>query len=57
MAEISIIVQDTDRRRAAERAEILAAVARTPAVPFVVGQEEEPPNAGVAKVTFLAYTG
>ena len=43
VAEISITVQDTDRKRAAERAEILAAVTRTSVVPFVVGQEEEPP--------------
>ena len=57
VAEISITVQDTDRLRATQRAEILAAIAGTPAVPFVVGQEEEPPSAGVAKVTFLAYTG
>ena len=42
LAEISITVQDTDRRRAAERAEILAAATGTRAVPFVVGQEQEP---------------
>ena len=57
VAEISITVQDTDRRRAAERAEILAAVTGTPAVPFVVGQEEAPPDAGVSCVSFLAYPG
>ena len=57
VAEISITVQDTDRRRAAELAEILAAVAGTPAVPFVVGQEEETPSAEAPNVAFLAYTG
>ena len=56
-AEISITVQDTDRQRAAERAEILAAVTGTPAVPFVVGQEQEPRSAGVPDVPFLAYPG
>ena len=57
VAEISITVQDTDRLRAAQRAEILATIAGTPAVPFVVGQEEEPPSTGVPNVSFLAYTG
>ncbi len=57
VAEISITVQDTDRRRAVERAEILAAVTGTPAVPFVVGQEEAPPGVGVSNVAFLAYPG
>ena len=57
VAEISITVQDTDRQRAAERAEILAAVTGTPAVPFVVGQEQEPRSAGVPDVPFLAYPG
>ena len=57
VAEISITVQDQDRRRAAECAEILAAITGTPAVPFVVGQEEEPPGAGVPNVSFLAYHG
>ena len=56
VAEISIIVQDTDRRRAAELAEILATVTGTPAVPFVVGQEEEPQGAEVPNVSFLAYS-
>ena len=50
VAEISITVQDTDRRRAAELAEILAAVTGTPAVPFLVGQEEEPQGAEVPNV-------
>lgn len=56
VAEISITVQDTDRLRATQRAEILAAVAGTPAVPFVVGQEEEPRGAEAPKVPFLAYS-
>ena len=41
LAEISITVRDTDRRRAAERAEILAAATGTQAVPFVVGQDQK----------------
>ena len=57
LAEISITVQDTDRRRAAERAEILAAATGTRAVPFVVGQEQEVPEAGVPNVPFLEYPG
>ena len=57
VAQISVTVQDTDRRRAAELAEILATVTGTPAVPFVVGQEEEPPSAEAPSVAFLAYTG
>ena len=57
LAEISITVQDTDRRRAAERAEILAAATGTRAVPFVVGQEQELPGAGVPNVAFLEFPG
>ena len=57
LAEISITVQDTDRRRASERAEILATVTGTLAVPFVVGKGEEPTEPGTPKVTFLEYAG
>ena len=57
LAEFSITVRDTDRRRAAERAEILAAASGTRTVPFVVGQEQERPEAGVPNVAFLEYTG
>ena len=57
LAEISITVRDTDRRRAAERAEILAATTGTRTVPFVVGQEQELPGTGVPNVAFLEYTG
>ena len=57
VAEISITVQDTDRQRATERAEILATITGTRAVPFVVGQDEEPPSAGAPSVLFLAYPG
>ena len=57
LAEISITVQDTDRRRAAERSEILAAATGTRSVPFVVGQEQEPRAAGVTNVSFLEYPG
>ena len=57
LAEFSINVRDTDRRRAAERAEILAAATGTRAVPFVVGQEQELPGAGAPNVAFLEYTG
>ena len=57
LAEFSITVRDTDRRRAAERAEILAAATGTRTVAFVVGQEQERPEAGVPNVAFLEYTG
>ena len=57
LAEFSINVRDTDRRRAAERAEILAAATGTRAVPFVVGQEQELPGAGAPNVAFVEYTG
>ena len=57
VAEISITVQDTDRQRAAERAEILATITGTRAVPFVVGQDEEPPSDGTPSVLFLTYPG
>ena len=57
LAEFSITVQDTDRRRAAERAEILATATGTRVVPFVVGQEQERPGAGVPNVAFIEYTG
>ena len=57
VTEISITVQDQDRRRAAERAEILAAATGTTALPFVVGQEQEPPGAGTPNVPFLTYPG
>lgn len=50
VVKISITVQDAYRHRATERAEILATVAGTPAVPFVVGQEKEPKSAEFANV-------
>ena len=57
VVEISITVQDTDRRRAAASADILAKITGAPVSPFVVGQEQEPPGVGVPSVPFLEYAG
>ena len=57
VVEISMTVQDTDRRRASERAEILAAITGTAAVPFVVGQEAEERDPEIPDVPFLVYAG
>ena len=53
VAEISVSVQDNDRERAADRAEILAAATGTRVVPFVVGQSEGPSGVGVPIVDFI----
>ena len=54
--EISVTVQDDDRGRAAERAEIFGRATGWQTVPFVVGQEEQEAAAGTADVPFLEYT-
>ena len=54
--EISVTVQDDDRGRAAERAEIFGRATGWRTVPFVVGQEEQEAAAGAADVPFLQYT-
>ncbi len=53
--EISVTVQDDDRSRATERAEIFGRATGWRTVPFVVGQEEQEAAAGDADVPFLEY--
>ena len=53
--EISVTVQDDDRSRATERAEIFGRATGWRTVPFVVGQEEQEAAAGTADVPFLEY--
>ena len=54
--EISVTVQDDDRSRATERAEIFGRATGWRTVPFVVGQEEQEAAAGTADVPFLQYS-
>ena len=53
---ISVTVQEDDRSRAAERAEIFGRATGWRTVPFVVGQEEQEATAGNADGPFLQYT-
>ncbi len=55
VVEISITVQETDRVRAARRAEIFSRVVGVEALPYVVGEQEEPPAEGGPRVTFVEY--
>ena len=55
VVEISVTVQDHDRSRAVERAEIFSAATGLRTLPFVVGQEEEEPGADAPDVPFLEY--
>lgn len=55
VVEISITVQETDRVRAARRAEIFSRVVGVEALPYVVGEQEEPPGDGSPRVTFVEY--
>ena len=55
--EISITVEDDDRRRAAARAEILAQLTGAPAQPFTIGQQAISTATGVPEVAFLEYPG
>ena len=54
--EISVTVQDDDRSRATERAEIFGRATGMTTVPFVVGQEQEEAAAGSPDVPFLQYS-
>ena len=54
--EISVTVQDGDRSRAAERAQIFNRATGMTTMPFVVGQEQEEAAAGIANVPFLQYS-
>ena len=55
VVEISITVQETDRVRAARRAEVLSRAIEMEALPYVVGEQEEPPGDGSPRVTFVEY--
>ena len=53
VVEISITVQETDRVRAARRAEVFSRVVGVEALPYVVGEQEEPPGDAGSRVTFV----
>ena len=53
--EISVTVQDDDRSRATERAEIFNRATGWTTMPFVVGQEQEEAAAASPDVPFLQY--
>ena len=55
VVEISITVQETDRVRAARRAEIFSRATETEVLPYVVGEQEEPPGDASPRVTFVEY--
>ena len=55
VVEISITVQETDRVRAARRAEIFSRAIEMEALPYVVGEQEEPPGESSPRVTFVEY--
>ena len=55
VVEISMTVQDTDRTRAAERAEIFELATGQRTLPFVVGQEEEQRKPDAPDVPFIEY--
>ena len=55
VVEISITVQDHDRTRAADRAEIFNLATGLRALPFVVGQNQRERGANVPNVPFLEY--
>ncbi len=55
VVEISITVQETDRVRAARRAEIFSRAIEIEALPYVVGEQEEPPGEASPRVTFVEY--
>ncbi len=55
VVEISITVQETDRVRAARRAEIFSRAIEMEAFPYVVGEQEEPPGDASLRVTFVEY--
>ncbi len=54
--EISVTVQDDDRSRATERAEIFNRATGMTTMPFVVGQEQEEAAPGTPDVPFLQYS-
>ena len=54
--EISVTVQDDDRNRATERAQIFNRATGMTTMPFVVGQEQDDAAAGSPDVPFLQYS-
>ena len=54
--EISVTIQDDDRSRAAERAQIFNRATGMTTMPFVVGQEQEEAAAGSPDAPFMQYS-
>jgi hypothetical protein len=54
--EISVTIQDDDRSRAAERAQIFNRATGMTTMPFVVGQEQEEATAGSPDAPFMQYS-
>ena len=55
VVEISVTVQDHDRSRAAERAEIFSLATGLRTLAYTVGQDQEEPGSGIPDVPFLKY--
>lgn len=55
VVEISITVQETDRVRAARRAEVFSRAVEVEARAYVVGEQEEPSGDALSRVTFVEY--
>jgi len=55
VVEISITVQETDRVRAARRAEVFSRAVEVEARAYVVGEQEEPSGDAISRVTFVEY--
>ena len=53
VVEISITVQETDRVRAARRADLFSRAMGIEALAYVVGQQEEPSGHAISRVTFV----
>ena len=55
VVEISITVQETDRVRAARRAEVFSRAVEVEARAYVVGEQEELSGDAISRVTFVEY--
>ena len=55
VAEISMTVQNSDRARAAVRAEICSRATRVTTLAYVVGRQQEPTDETTPEVTFVPY--
>lgn len=53
--EISITVQETDRIRAARRADLFSRALEVEALAYVLGEQEEPSGDATSRVTFVEY--